>query len=141
MSEDQDPTTDRLGLEVLRPDECWRRLADCAVGRIAFVDAGEPLVFPVTHAVHDHSIVFRSQRGSKLEAALMAHTVAFEADEWSRVERRGWSVLARGTATTVYEDDQIEALDSLAVQPWVDAVADGTWVRIRVDEISGRQIR
>ncbi len=131
--------TDRLGLEILSTDECWQLLQDAAVGRVAFVDAGEPVVLPVTHGVHGHSIVFRSGSGTKLEAAAMSQPLAFEVDGWDDTYRTGWSVLARGVGETVYDDDDISVFDG-GNEPWLDSAAAGTWVRLRVDEVSGRRI-
>ncbi len=131
--------TDRLGLEILSTDECWELLQDAAVGRVAFVDAGEPVVLPVTHGVHGHSIVFRSGSGTKLEAAAMGQPLAFEVDGWDDTYRTGWSVLARGVGETVYDDDDIAAFDG-GDEPWLVSAASGTWVRLRVDEVSGRRI-
>ena len=141
MSDTDRNPVDRLGLEVLSADECWALLASTPIGRVAFVDAGEPLVFPVTHGVHGRSVVFRSGSGSKLEAAAMARPVAFEVDEWDQDRRVGWSVLARGVGETVYDEDVIEQFAASDVEPWLAAAADGTWIRLRVDEISGRRIR
>ncbi len=133
-------TTDRLGLEVLSPDECWQLVADADVGRIAFVDAGEPVILPVTHGVHGHQIVFRSGSGTKLSAAQMDQPLAFEVDGWDVETKQGWSVLVRGIGETVYDDDQVVELDALGVEPWLDAAVAGTWVRIRVEEITGRRL-
>ncbi|MDZ7676111.1 MAG: pyridoxamine 5'-phosphate oxidase family protein [Acidimicrobiales bacterium] len=135
-----DANLDRLGLEVLSPDECWQLLADAPVGRVAFVDAGEPVVFPVTHTVHGHSVVFRTGSGTKLEAAKMSQAIAFEADAWDASDRRGWSVLVRGVGETVYEDGELAELESSAAGPWLDSATQGVWVRIRADEISGRRL-
>lgn len=139
MSDADIGSTDRFGLEILPPDACWKLLDSTAVGRVAFVDAGEPVILPVTHSVHGHSIVFRSGAGSKLEAAAMSHPLAFEVDGWDEDRRAGWSVLARGVGETVYDDEEIESFGGGA-EPWLQAAADGTWVRLRVDEVSGRRI-
>ena len=140
MDDVNPPSLDRLGLEILAPDECWRLLAASPVGRVALVEAGEPLMFPVTHGVRNHQIVFRTGSGTKLAAAEMDRAVAFEVDGWDTVARLGWSVLVRGTGETVYDDDEIGELDALGIEPWLDAAVDGTWVRIRVTEISGRRL-
>lgn len=132
--------TDHLGLEVLTAEECWDLVSSSPVGRVAFVDAGEPLVFPVTHGVWCKEIVFRSHTGTKLGAAEMARALAFEVDGWEPDRRRGWSVLVRGVGATVFEDEILTELEALGIEPWLDAAADGTWVRIRADEISGRRI-
>lgn len=139
MSDAKSANLDRLGLEVLSADECWALLASTPIGRVAFVDAGEPSVFPVTHAVQGHTIVFRSGSGTKLEAAAMAQPLAFEVDGWDEEQRSGWSVLARGVGETVYDDDVTASFGAVA-KPWLDAAASGTWVRIRVDDVSGRRI-
>jgi nitroimidazol reductase NimA-like FMN-containing flavoprotein (pyridoxamine 5'-phosphate oxidase superfamily) len=140
MDATEERNVDRHGLEVLPPDECWELVARTAVGRIAIVEAGEPLVFPVTHGVHQHRIVFRTGSGSKLDAAQMNEVVAFEVDDWDPVERTGWSVLVRGVVETVYEDDEIEQYEALGTAPWLDSATEGTWIRILPQEISGRRL-
>ncbi len=141
MTELAGPVVDHHGLAVLTAEDCWERIVATPIGRIAFVDAGEPLILPVTHGVHRHSIVFRSGIGTKLDTAEMAKPLAFEADQWNAEDRTGWSVLARGVADTVLDDELIGELDALGVLPWLEEAADGTWVRLRVDEISGRELR
>lgn len=135
-----DATRDRQGLEVLDSNECWELLATAAVGRVAFVDAGEPVILPVNHAVVGHTIAFLTTRGSKLNAAAMSRPVAFEVDEWDADARAGWSVLARGIAELVYDDDEIAGFEASGLQPWATAVERADWVRIRVDELSGRRL-
>ena len=133
-------SVDRLGLEVLPPEECWTLVAAAPVGRVAFVDAGEPMVLPVTHGVSGHHIVFRSGRGTKLSAVEMAPSIAFEVDHWDAAHRTGWSVLVRGVGEPVYDADEVAALEGLGIDPWLESAAGGTWVRLRVDEITGRRI-
>lgn len=128
---------DRLGLEVLGPDECWELLRAARVGRLGFMADGGPLVLPVVHATIGRRIAFRSQPGGKLAAAHMGVPVAFEVDGWDEETRSGWSVVARGTAESAPDDTP--ELDALDHDPWIPEVVDGTWVEIRVDEISGRR--
>lgn len=134
----RDSTVDHLGLAILSPEECWSLVEATPIGRLAFVDAGAPIVLPVTHGVRGRRIVFLSPEGGKLAAARMASAVAFEVDAWDPVERTGWSVIARGVAETVPDD--VADLDALGVEPWLDRAARGTWVEIRVDEITGRRL-
>lgn len=141
MHDTDTSSVDRLGLEVLTPDECWEFLAAAPVGRVAFVVDGEPAVFPVTHGIVGRTILFRSAAGSKVEAAAMGAPLAFEVDWWDVARHEGWSVLVRGVGETVYDDEQIERLSPAGVHPWLDAAADGTWIRIRVNEVSGRRLR
>lgn len=138
--EAQDRPRDRLGLEVLPPEECWDLIATTPVGRVAFLDAGEPVVFPVTHSLHGRRIVFRSTSGTKLDAAQKAAPVAFEVDDWDAATRRGWSVVVRGTAEAVYDEDEVATYESSGSAPWMDAAADGTWIRILATDVSGRRL-
>jgi len=140
MDETAETTTivDRLGLEVLDPEACWALIARTPVGRLAFVEDGAPMVLPVVHGVVGRRIAFRSATGGKLAAARMSGAVAFEVDEWDVDRRTGWSVVARGTADSAPEDSA--ALDALHLDPWIGPADRGTWVEIRVDEITGRRI-
>ncbi|WCO66545.1 pyridoxamine 5'-phosphate oxidase family protein [Iamia majanohamensis] len=134
----RDTTLDRLGLEVLSPQECWDLLAAAPVGRLAFVDGGAPMVLPVTHRVVGRRVVFRSPAGGKLSAAVVAAPVAFEVDEWDADGRTGWSVVARGVAES--SPDDVAALEGLGLDPWLDEARRATWVQVRVDEVTGRRL-
>jgi uncharacterized protein len=137
---DAEGPVDRLGLEVLTTDECWELITATPVGRVAFVDAGEPLILPVTHTVRDHQVVFRSAPGTKLAAAEMNVAVAFEVDGWDESSRRGWSVLVRGMGETVYDADDLDRFEAIGNEPWMDAAKGGTWVRILASEVTGRRL-
>lgn len=140
MNDTDGTPTDRLGLEVLTHDECWRLIASVPIGRVAFVDAGGPTALPVTHGVDGHTIVFRTSVGTKLGVAERARPLAFEVDQWDESAQTGWSVLVRGTSETVYDEDEIALIERRADQPWLTAAAEGTWVRIRPYEVSGRRM-
>jgi nitroimidazol reductase NimA-like FMN-containing flavoprotein (pyridoxamine 5'-phosphate oxidase superfamily) len=137
MDDDARTTLDHQGLVVIPPEECWQLLADSPVGRVAFNEAGEPMVLPVNHAVVGHRIVFRTLRGSLLHEALMAEPVAFQVDSFDVVERTGWSVLVRGVADLAEDPEELEELE---LHPWADTVDRDDWVQIRAEEISGRRI-
>jgi nitroimidazol reductase NimA-like FMN-containing flavoprotein (pyridoxamine 5'-phosphate oxidase superfamily) len=131
---------DRQGLEILDQDTCWELIGSTPVGRLAFMDAGEPMIFPVMHAVDGRAVVFRTTFGTKLLAASMEMPVAFEVDGIDPVSRTGWSVVVRGTASEVIDPTEIEHLLGLGLEPWADAVDRDDWIRVRVLEISGRRI-
>src|SRR5947207_6690618 len=86
-------------------DECLQLLAGRRVGRIAFVADGQPLVFPVNYALDDETIVFRSDKGTKLTHAPLTK-VAFEIDAIDETNGEGWDVVVQGHA-----DDITDALD------------------------------
>ena len=133
-------TFDHAGMEILTPEECTDRLAASPVGRLAFVDRGEPMVLPVTIGMWGGSIVFSTDAGSKLNAAIMNQPVAIEVDQWDADERSGWSVLAKGIAMTVDDGREIASLDRLGVTSWVRPGQPKTWVRVLPNEITGRQV-
>ena len=133
--------TDRRGLKVLGFDECLQRLRDAVVGRVGFLRDGEIAVLPVNHVVDGMDIAFRTSWGSKLQIAADAGRVAFEVDGHDPALSTGWSVLVHGTATLVYEDEDRERLDAIADKPWIPLDINTFWVRIRPEEITGREVR
>jgi hypothetical protein len=134
------PPTDHRGLRVLGLEECLERLKTAPVGRLAFVDSGEPVVFPVNHAVDGVDVVFRSSWGSKLEVAEKSGVVAFEADGYDVASETGWSVLVKGTAELVYETVDTGRYEQLGLRSWADIKGIGFWVRIRPVEVTGREV-
>lgn len=140
MSEEADRAArDHAGLEVMSRAECDARLHDTPLGRVAFVSDGDVVVFPVNFRYHEGTIVFRTSEGAKLEAAATRNAVAFEIDGWDADTRDGWSVLVKGVARIVDEDDGTQALFDLGLRPWADALDRRRWVEIRPDEITGRK--
>lgn len=135
-----DSGTDRLGLRVLDLDECVERLDRTPVGRIAFVSAGDLVVFPVNHAVDGMSVVFRTQFGSKMEVATSSGHVAYEIDSYDPAAETGWSVVVKGRAELVYDEADTARYDALDLHSWADPAGRGQWVRIRPDEVTGREI-
>ncbi len=133
-------STDWSGLEIMDVEECYDRLRHAKVGRLGFVDHGEVSVLPVNIGLDGHAVVFRSGPGSKLSHAVMQNPVCVEVDDWDNLSHTGWSVLARGLATTVDDESQVEQLESLPVRPWASPDLRPQWVRISVEEITGRRI-
>jgi nitroimidazol reductase NimA-like FMN-containing flavoprotein (pyridoxamine 5'-phosphate oxidase superfamily) len=88
-------------LTVLPEYECWQLLRDHRprLGRLAFVDAGWPLVLPVNYLAVGTLLYIRTAPGSKLLAAVRVQQVTFEVDDVDEAVEEGWSVLrpwARG---------------------------------------------
>lgn len=136
MNTDDRRTLDHQGLEVIAPDECWELVAATPVGRVAFIESGEPMVLPVNHTVVGHRVVFRTLRGSLLHEALMKEPVAFQVDAFDPSDRTGWSVLLRGMADIVEDSEELDA----DLHPWADSVDRDDWVQIQAEEITGRRI-
>ena len=124
----------------MTPEECQALLGRHQVGRIAVVDDGRPLIVPVNYVLDDGEVVFRTGRGTKLDAALRGSPVAFEIDGFDDSTRTGWSVLVRGRAHRVTEDDELARVRRLPLVPWAPGDRPH-FVTIRAGQTSGRRIR
>jgi nitroimidazol reductase NimA-like FMN-containing flavoprotein (pyridoxamine 5'-phosphate oxidase superfamily) len=124
---------------VLPRDECLFRLRGSRVGRVAFISQGDPVILPVNHGMDGESVIFRTATGTKLLAADSEQRVAFEVDGFDPDRRAGWSVMVRGVATSVEDQEEVKRLNLLGVWPWADLVERTHWVRIRTYSMTGRQ--
>lgn len=133
-------TTDRSGLEVLDVEECMELLASVPIGRVAMIDGGEIAVLPVNHVVCDDRVCFRSAPGAKLDAGIMQHVVTFEADDYDEATETGWSVVVKGRADLVTDDDELERLRDSGIRPWSNPTFRTNWVTLHANDITGRRI-
>ena len=121
--------------------ECLEHLASRSFGRIAVLDDGRPLIFPVNYALDGDTVVFRSDIGTKFSAAVLGR-VAFEIDGVDEDAQTGWSVIVQGVGYELIaaHDARSAQLHQLDLEPWVpgDKVR---WVAVRADTISGRKLR
>jgi nitroimidazol reductase NimA-like FMN-containing flavoprotein (pyridoxamine 5'-phosphate oxidase superfamily) len=126
------------GLEILDESECIRLLHTVRIGRVA-VSLGEvAAVLPVNFVMLGADILFFTGSGVKLNAALSATTVSFEADEIDVDAQTGWSVLAVGP-TERTDRGMRKRVEALGLYPW--AAGDRHYlVRIRPTFLSGRRI-
>lgn len=132
--------TDHRNLRMLSFDECLERLAGSVVGRLAFIDHGEPVVLPIAFGLDGSTVVFRTSWGSKLQMATSDGPVAVEVDEFDPVRGTGWSVLVKGTAAVEYAAELTRRWDKLEVPYWLDTSVESFWVRVTAEEISGREV-
>jgi nitroimidazol reductase NimA-like FMN-containing flavoprotein (pyridoxamine 5'-phosphate oxidase superfamily) len=131
---------DRNGLEVLPREECLRLLRRARIGRVAVSVDALPAVLPVNFTVLGDNIVFRTNPGAKLDAALANNVVAFEVDDVDPVYHTGWSVLVQGMAREVSEPEQVAEVRRAPLRAWAGHGRD-RFVRIATDNVSGRRIR
>jgi nitroimidazol reductase NimA-like FMN-containing flavoprotein (pyridoxamine 5'-phosphate oxidase superfamily) len=140
VTDEHHASLDWAGLVILDEEECFDFLRAQPVGRLGFVDGGEPVILPVNYAVDGRLLVFRTGQGSKLASALMQQPVCMEIDSWDGLEHTGWSVLAKGVADSVEDETAIARFNRLPVRPWSRPDLRGEWVQILVEEVSGRRI-
>ncbi|NUW34741.1 pyridoxamine 5'-phosphate oxidase family protein [Nonomuraea sp. SMC257] len=130
---------DSSGLQVLSDEECFALLSAAPIGRIVFTDRALPAVQPVNFCLDGRTIVIRTSIGSKLAAATRRAVVAFEADEFDRELRIGWSVTAVGQAREVTDPGELHRLAALPLTTWAPGRRDH-YIAVAAEHISGRRI-
>ena len=130
----------RTWLEHLSQSECWEKLSRAGVGRVGVLIDSAPEIYPVNFVVDDHTIVFRTDAGNKLDGIDRSPTVCFEADALDLDEHIGWSVLVKGRATEIVTPAERRAAASLPLEFWAFG-PKAHWIRIRPTEVTGRAIR
>lgn len=121
-------------------DESVRLLGAATVSRLAFVDDGVPDILPVNHLVLDGRVYFRTAPGTKLGAAAAGERVAMEADDYDAPAETGWSVVVKGTASIVTDEERLERLHALNFEPWASPDKRSFWVEVSTDEVTGRRL-
>jgi Predicted flavin-nucleotide-binding protein len=115
--------------------ECWARLSEARLGRLATLAGGEVDIFPVNYCVDGASILFRTAPGTKLFALTVHNSVTFEADAYT--DESAWSVVVRGRARELQLQSEIDAADRLPLTPWIPTLKE-RYVRIEPTELTGR---
>lgn len=123
---------------VPRPD-CLRLLAISRVGRVAYNSPDGPVVVPVNGRVHGTSVYLRTREGSALADALRDGVASYQVDGFDDFHQAGWSILLRGRARWI-EEDELPEYESEWPLPWAAGERDVN-VRIDATEITGRRLK
>jgi nitroimidazol reductase NimA-like FMN-containing flavoprotein (pyridoxamine 5'-phosphate oxidase superfamily) len=123
----------------LTKSECFELLASQHLGRVAVVDDRGPVALPVNFVFDRYMVVFRTEEGTKLDAASRSARVAFEVDGTDAATRTGWSVVVRGEAVEVTDPAELARLRRLPLYPWAPG-AKSRYVRILPALVTGRRI-
>jgi uncharacterized protein len=135
------PVMDRNGtaLEHLSSDECMRLMASVPVGRIAYTRQALPAVEVVNFTVDRGDIVFRTDAGGKLTAAISDAVVAFEADSMDFTRHTGWSVTVVGQCRTVTDSEEVRRLERSGLRPWAPGERKH-YIKITPVIVNGRRL-
>jgi nitroimidazol reductase NimA-like FMN-containing flavoprotein (pyridoxamine 5'-phosphate oxidase superfamily) len=119
-------SVDSAGLRVLTSSECFDRLGEVTVGRVAVSHRALPMILPVHFRLDEaRRIRITTAPGSTLHRATAGTVVAFEAEGPAGSVEPAWSVVLHGLATHPVPPEQpVTAADVL----------------IAVDRISGRAV-
>jgi uncharacterized protein len=120
----------------LAEHECWDLLRSQEVGRLAVAIANHPDIFPVNYVVDHASVVFRTAEGTKLAAAVLGESVAFEIDGESDGE--AWSVVVKGPAVEIERMYELFDALELPLYPW-HVAPKHRFVRILPELVTGRR--
>lgn len=128
-------------VENLTTTECRELLNRHHFGRLGFVDSVGvlPSIIPINYLLADDKVVFRTDAGSKLAAALRRAPVAFEVDGVDEHHQVGWSVVVRGRAEEITDEAQLAQLRQTPLLAWAPGAKEH-YVRINASLVSGRRI-
>lgn len=127
-------------VEILDRHTCVALLAGQSVGRLSVVVGRQPVIFPVNFSMVGDDVIFRTDRGLKLDAS-EDRLVAFEADAVDESTRSGWSVVVQGRATEIrlFDLEAMSGLLGLDLDPYAPGPKQH-WMRIVPVWITGRRI-
>jgi nitroimidazol reductase NimA-like FMN-containing flavoprotein (pyridoxamine 5'-phosphate oxidase superfamily) len=132
MPEIETPVTE------LSDTQSWDLLSQHIVGRLAATAGGVLVIYPITFAVDNQTIVFRTGPGTKLMELTINDRVVFEIDQWDDLE--GYSVIVHGTAEQLDSRVDIDRAETLDV-PSLFPTERPRYVRITPTRVSGRRFR
>jgi nitroimidazol reductase NimA-like FMN-containing flavoprotein (pyridoxamine 5'-phosphate oxidase superfamily) len=135
MSESQN--AQQSAVRELSVPDCWARLRQSVVGRVAVVRDGLPEIFPVNYVVDHGTVVVRTGSGT-LFASLDGSAAAFEIDGYEVEGGRAWSVVVKGKAKEVVEIEDLLAAMRLPLFPWQGGLKPH-FVRIEPTVVTGRE--
>ena len=124
----------------MRREDCLRRLSRGGVGRVAVTIGALPAIFPINYALLDDDVVFRTTPGTKLSSASRHAVVAFEVDEVDQLYHEGWSVMVVGRSEEITDPEDLARAGRLPLARWARTGGPESFVRIRSELISGRQL-
>jgi nitroimidazol reductase NimA-like FMN-containing flavoprotein (pyridoxamine 5'-phosphate oxidase superfamily) len=121
--------------------QCLDFIESHHLGRIAWQAADLPQILPISYAMHQGSVYFRTLPDGLLAELAQPTSVALEVDDLDQQTRTGWSIVLHGHSSAVRQPDELADLwasDSLV--PWASGNRT-LFIRIRPDRIEGRVVR
>jgi uncharacterized protein len=117
--------------------ECLEALASRPVGRVAYCDAGGPVVIPVNYAMDNEDVLFRIASWTSLAHGLRG-AAAFQVDDFEEYTQSGWSVLIRGQVSYIDHDGGATHGEDRPT-PWAAGRRE-LLVRISPTSVTGRRL-
>jgi nitroimidazol reductase NimA-like FMN-containing flavoprotein (pyridoxamine 5'-phosphate oxidase superfamily) len=110
---------DQSSIAELNESECFDRLRDADVGRLAVqLPTGGVDIFPVNFVIDEQCVLLRTAGGTKLESLKENPQVAFEADHFDYFGHTAWSVVIKGYAALVEDHNELFGLLNVEIDTW-----------------------
>jgi uncharacterized protein len=90
--------------------QCLDLIDSHHLGRIAWQAADLPQILPITYAMHQGSVYFRTLPNGLLAELAQPTSVALEVDELDQQTRSGWSIVMHGHSSVVSEPGELADL-------------------------------
>lgn len=132
------PGLNPVRLVTMSEHDCYLRLRETRLGRVALSIGALPAVFPVHYAMLGPDPVFRTDRGTKLTAAAASNVICLEIDSADPLDHTGWSVMVTGPSEVLTDPTDLARASALPLQPWVGQ--GDAFVRVRAELVTGREI-
>src|ERR1022692_2407023 len=126
---------------ILTKSECFERLSQVSLGRIAISIDALPVILPVHFVLSDESVLFPTVTGSILDSATTGTVVAFQADAQESLSGDFWSVLLQGIALSVSDGPGHTKGRAIPLESRPDLQRKLHMVRIEATIVSGRMFR
>lgn len=123
----------------LSRSECETLLRRGVIGRVAIATPTGPHVMPLNYSVSGSSVVVCTTPYSMLGTYGRDSMLAFEIDHFEHPRQRGWSVVVRGRAEAVEDQDELRTLVRALPRPWA-AGRRSLYLRIPLTEVTGRRL-
>lgn len=127
--------------EELSEAQCWSLLGGQETGRIAFLQDGRLLVFPVNYLVHKKNVYFRTSAGSGLALLPGDLNTSFQVDAHDGEAMAGWSVLVSGPANAVRDNSLLTTLWGKRSTAPYGGGQRNLFVGIDPTQVTGRRVR
>jgi nitroimidazol reductase NimA-like FMN-containing flavoprotein (pyridoxamine 5'-phosphate oxidase superfamily) len=125
----------------LSEERCRELLASRHEGRIAWAAPDGPQLLPVSYALHNGQVAFRTSPYGVLSQLRRPTMVAFEIDDIQSEAGIGWSVLVRGRAQPVTRSFDLATLwGKQEMVPWATGTRNLV-ILVSEHSISGRAVK
>ncbi len=128
-------------LREIEPSRCLGLLEAVSYGRLATVDAGEPVLVVVNHLVEDGDVYIRTRPEARIarltEGGRTANAV-YEVDSAFPAAQSAWSVMARGRLIREHGEKRSAALRS-RLTAWAQGERDVV-LHLQVQKLTGRAV-